>query len=307
MRRSWYDPAAAASVRVVSEPEESGAVARRGRRDLAPVGLGECLLYPLTDGPGIGLLVFFPPVLWILSLPVFDVIAMLQPFTKGDWALGLMVLPIFLPLLFSFAMTLGYVLLFLGQTLVASALGERDHPRWPEWHPHEISEGLGRWLWALLFGFALGGFPLVVYWKSCGDIDWLDRVVFADLVILGAGYAQMALAASLLHDNIVAANPYTVLTSIWRTGWDYVQPCIVAGVAIMLAAGAFWAVLYRMPTMKVAAVALWAFWVFALYEAMVVARMIGLTYYTHANDLAWFRRRPKWGTPARFGRIYSKS
>ena len=30
------------------------------------------------------------------------------------------------------------------------------------------------------------------------------------------------------------------------------------------------------------AVALWAFWVFVLYEAMVVMRMLGLTYHAHA-------------------------
>src|SRR5581483_5118322 len=100
--------------------------------------LGSSLVYPLWDGPGVGLLVLFPPCLWLLSLPVFDVIDMF--FDEKNWALGLLVLPIFLPLLFSFAMTLGYVLLVLGQMLVASAMGEDDHPRWPAWHPPEISE-----------------------------------------------------------------------------------------------------------------------------------------------------------------------
>ena len=61
--------------------------------------LGSCLVYPLRDGPGVGLLVFFPPWLWLLSLPVFDWIAIIDPLAKGNWALGLLVLPIFLPLL----------------------------------------------------------------------------------------------------------------------------------------------------------------------------------------------------------------
>lgn len=307
MRKSWYDPTAAESVRVLTEREAESTPSRRGRRPLSPVSIRECLWFPFSDGPGVGLMVFFPPLLWILSLPIFDVIAVLQPFTKGDWALGLLVLPVFGPLLFSFTMTLGYILVFLGQMLVASALGETDQPRWPEWHPHEIMEGIGRWVWAFLLGFALGGFPLMLYWKSCGDIDWIDWIVFADLVIAGAGVALMALAASLLHDNIVAANPYTVLMAIWRTGWEYIKPSVVAGVSLMLLAGAFWAVLFYMPTMTIAAIALWLYWVFALYAAMVVVRIIGLTYYIHSADLAWFRRRPRWGTPARFGRIYSNS
>ena len=105
-------------------------------------------LYPLSDGPGLGLLVFLPPLLWVLSLPVFDVISVLQPMTKGDWALGMLIVPIMTPMLFSFAMTFGYALLFLGHMLVSSALGENDHPRWPEWHPSDISEGVFRWFWA---------------------------------------------------------------------------------------------------------------------------------------------------------------
>ena len=309
MPKDWYDPRSADSVRVIPRPEARPdfVVLRRDRRDRSPARLGECLLYPLIDGPGIGLLVFFPPCLWLLSLPVFDVIAVLQPFTKGDWALGLLVLPVFLPLLFSFTMTVGYVLLVLGQMLVASALGELDHPRWPEWHPNAIAEGLGRWFWSFVFGAALGGLPIYLYWKQCGPIGWFDRVVIALLVIAGVGYAQMALAAALMHDTLLAANPITVLRSIRRVGRRYVLPSVVAGLALVTTFGAFSAVLYQMPSMKVAAVALWAFWVFALYEGMVVMRLLGLTYYTHADRLAWFKRRPKWATPSKFGRLYANS
>src|SRR4051794_38307342 len=253
LRRTWYDSNAADSVRVVRTRSEGGAwIRRRGRRPVGLALLGSCLAYPLTDGPGAGLLVFFPPCLWILSLPVFDAIAIVDPFNKGNWALGLLVMPIFLPLVFSFAMTFGYVLLVLGQMLVASALGEDDHPRWPEWHPAEISEGLARWFWAGLFGVALGGFPVLLYWVHCGPIDWFDRVIFAELVFVGAGYAEMALAAALLHDTLVAANPYTVLQAIVRVGWDYVQPCVVVGMALMLAAGGIWAVFFEIASFRLA-------------------------------------------------------
>ncbi len=197
----------------------------------------ECLAYPLSDGPGLGLLVFLPPMLWVLSLPVFDVISVLQPMTKADWALGMLIVPIMAPMIFSFAMTFGYALLFLGHMLVSSALGENDHPRWPEWHPSEISEGIGRWFWAGLFGGALGGIPLVYYRMHCGEIDWFDLFVFLNLITLGVGYAQMALAAALLHDNIIAANPVTVFLAIFRIGWDYLRPCLVA-VLVMVLAGA---------------------------------------------------------------------
>jgi hypothetical protein len=246
-------------------------------------------------------------MLWVLSLPVFDVISVLQPMTKGDWALGLLIVPVMVPMLFSFAMTFGSALLFLGHMLVASALGENDHPRWPEWTPSDISEGVGRWFWAGLFGGALGGGPLVYYAMHCGEIDWFDWLVFLDLVILSVGYALMALAAALLHDNILAANPVTVFLSIYRIGWDHLRPSLAGTLALMLAAAAVWALIDWMPTMWGEGLGLWGFWVFLFYEAMVVVRMMGLTYHAHALDLQWFRRRPRWATSRGTGRIYANS
>ena len=140
--------------------------------------------------------------------------------------------------------------------LVASALGENDHPRWPEWHPSDIAEGVGRWFWAVLFGVALGGVPLVIYWMHCGDIDWLDWIVFIDLIMLSIGYSQMALAAALLHENLIAANPVTVSLAIVRIGWEYLRPCLVAAIALVLDAFAVWSQLYEMQSMWIERVAI---------------------------------------------------
>jgi len=306
--KRWYDPDAATALHLIPQADqyESWNVVKWRHPRVSP-SLRECLAYPLSDGPGLGLLVFLPPMLWVLSLPVFDVISVLQPMTKGDWELGLLIVPIMTPMLFSFAMTFGYALLFLGHMLVSSALGENDHPRWPEWHPSEITEGIGRWFWAGLFGGALGGIPLVYYRMHCGEIDWFDLFVFLSLITLGVGYAQMALAAALLHDNITAANPVTVFLAIFRIGWDYLRPCLVAVLVMVLAGAAAWSLIYQMPTMWLEGLALWLFWVLIFYGAMVVVRMMGLTYHAHALDLHWFRRRPRWTSSGRKGQIYANS
>jgi len=306
-RKRWYNPQAAVSVRLVprSDRDESFCAMRWRHPRVAP-SLAECLTYPLTDGPGLGLLVFFPPILWMLSLPIFDIIAVLEPL-KGDWALGLLVVPVLVPVVFSFSMTLGYALLFLGHVLVSSALGENDHPRWPEWHPADIAEGICRWVWAGLLGVAIGGGPIALYWMHCGDVDWFDWTVVAGLTMLGAGYAQMALAASLLHENIIAANPVTVFAAIQRIGWGYLWPCLMAGITLGLTVLGVWGLLYKMPRMWMEAVALWAYWLFVLYLAMVALRMMGLTYHAHALDLSWFRRRPRWATSRHDGQLYVNS
>lgn len=307
-RKQWYDPEASTAIRVIPRLEHEPSLASmRWRHPRVRPGLGECLLYPLSDGPGLGLLVLFPPLMWVLSLPVFDFIAILQPLTKGDWKLGLMVVPIFIPLLFSFAMTFGYVLLFLGHVLVASAMGENEHPRWPEWHPADISEGIARWLWAIIFGVAVGGLPTAVFWNYTRTIDPLHGTVYAGLVLLGTAFGQMALAAALMHETILAANPITVLIAIRRIGWGYIVPSLVGGVAVALVVLGVYDLLYQMPRMWMEAVALWAFWVFIFYEGMVVMRMLGLTYHAYAMELVWFRRRPRWATTRLHGQIYANS
>lgn len=309
--KRWYNPDVDSSIRLVA-PDDPGDYetfsAARWRHPRVMPGIWESLAYPITDGPGLALLVFLPPVLWMFTLPIFDVIAVLSPLDRSQWALGLLVVPVMIPMMFSLAMTLGYALLFLGHVLVSSSLGENDHPRWPEWHPSDIAEGVCRWFWAALFGLAIGGAPVVLYLvRRRPPFEWLDWLVLGELGVVGGGYAVTALAASLLHENIIAANPVTVVSSIARIGWGFLKPSIVAGFALATFAGGIWELLFDMPSMSMEAFALWVFWVVILYEAMVVMRMMGLAYHAHALALHWFRRPPRWVGSNRPGRIYVNS
>jgi hypothetical protein len=249
------------------------------------------LLYPFWGATGIALLVFLPPVLWLFSMPGVSLIAAAL---NGQSVMGIGWLLLGLPSTMGVAVVLGYALLYLGRVLVSSALGEVHHPRWPDGSPGEIARGFGRWFWALLVGGVSGGFPAVAYWVYCGDIDTFDVIVLSELVALGAVYAQMALLASILHDDPLGANPITVLRALRRVGWDCLRPSLVTGFALVLAAGAT-ALLFAIEYPLLAAVTLWAFWVFLLYEAMVVLRVLGLFYFRHARTLGWFHDRPRWG------------
>jgi hypothetical protein len=252
-------------------------------------------------------MVLFPPFLFLLSLPVFDFIAVLEPMTKSDWALGLLVVPVFIPLLFSFGSVVTYVLIFLGRVLVASALGENDHPHWPELAVEDLSEGLARWIWAFLMGGVIGGAPAAAFWISFGAIDWPTLAAFGSLLFLGVGFAQMALAASMVREHLTDANPVTVVVGVYRMGRAYLAPAAAASVVVLLTVLFIYSLLFRLPKMWMEAVGLWAFWVYVLYAGMVVLRMLGLTYYAHAMDLYWFKRRPRWAAGGRPGRIYANS
>jgi hypothetical protein len=253
--------------------------------------LRESLLYPLWGSSGVALLVLLPPVLWLTSIPaVWASLAL----SSGLFRVGLGVLLVSLPFAIPFAAVFGFTLLYLGRVAATSAIGEVHHPRWPDWELSSIFFGLGRWLWAGLVGAAVGGFPAVGYWVYCGDIDLFDALILIELLAAGAVYGLMGLLASILYEDILAANPFTVIGAIRKVGWSYAQPCLVAGVAVVVAATVL-AASFDVESPWLAAFLYWLFWFVALYEGMVVLRVLGLFYHRHARALGWFRGRTGWG------------
>jgi hypothetical protein len=257
----------------------------RRRKDLS---LGENFRYPVVDGPGVALMVFLPPFLAIMALPVFDMVVHITPENALN-PINLLIIPFSLPLIASFTLTIGYVLIFLGRILASSASGQDDHPRFPIWDRLEILEELARWIWASMTGLAIGGLPAMVYWEHCGDVDWLDLSLFAILAGVGIAYSQMALMTSLLHDSLAAANPITVFRSIARIGKGYLAPCLLTTLTVLLALTAWTMVLLHSPSMSLGLLGLWGCWVFTLYSAMMVVRLLGTLYYKYESRLAWFR------------------
>ena len=257
----------------------------RRRRDLS---IGESFRYPVVDGPGIALMVLLPPFLAIMAFPVFDMMIHITPENALN-PFNLLIVPFSMPLVVSFTLTIGYILLFLGRILASSSTGEEDHPRFPVWDRLEIVEELARWLWASMVGLVIGGAPAILYWRNRGSVGWIDLILLGVLAIVGLAYAQMALMTALLHDSLAAANPVTVLRSIARIGQGYVGPCLVAISTLVVVITAWTMVLLHSPSLGLGLFGLWACWVFTLYAAMMVIRLLGTLYYKNESRLAWFR------------------
>ncbi len=249
--------------------------------------LRHCWAYPLLDGPGVALLFCLPPFLAIMALPVIDLMVQFRPENALN-PVNLLIVPFTLPLVSCFALTVGYILIFIGRMLSASSIGEEDHPRFPAWNRMEIIEELARWVWAALMGAVIGGGPAVIFWVNCGDVDAMDWFLFFDLAVLGVSYAQMALMAALFHESLIAANPYTVCVAIGRIGWDYLLPCLVTVVSLLIGGASWFLILYHSPGPGWGVVGLWGCWVVTLYLAMVLARLLGFLYARHAKVLRWF-------------------
>jgi hypothetical protein len=251
----------------------------------------ESLLYPLWGAQGVVLLVLFPPILWILSVPALSFVAGMS---GGFPSLILPRLLLFLVFGGILAPVLGYVLLYLAKVLASTAVGEIHPPRWPDWEFSNIMFGMGRWFWAALTGGVVGGIPAIAYWIYCGDIDLFDSIILAELLAVGAVYALMALLAAILQEDLLAANPFAVLGAIRRVGWSYAQPCLLTGFAFLPVLTVLTAS-FKIENPAGAAFLFWLFWVLVLYEAMVVFRLLGLFYHRHARVLGWFRDRTRWG------------
>lgn len=114
------------------------------------------------------------------------------------------------------------------------------------------------------------------------------------LLTVGLDYALMALLASILHDDALAANPVTVLGAIVRLGTGQLRPVLVGGTGIGLVAVSAYAV-GRVDDPLLARALVHPVWLLALYAAMVTLRVLGLHYARHARALGWFRNRERWG------------
>jgi hypothetical protein len=249
----------------------------------------ESLGYPLWSWSSVALLLFLPPFLAMVSAPV----PILMNLFFGSTPFRLPSVVLLVPSALMGFFVWGYTLIFLGNVLTSSAFGEPLPPRSPN-----LEEGvfrvLGRWFWALLSGVMLGFAPAVFYWINCGEINWLDRIMFANLAAVGAAYAQMALLAALLHDDPLAANPVTVFRAMYRVGWDYAGVCFMSG-AFLVCMLFFLGLVSQVDDGFFHIVLTWLYWTAFLYGAMVVLRRLGLFCHRHKVVLAWFQDRPTWG------------
>ena len=138
-------------------------------------------------------------------------------------------------------------------------------------------------------GLVVGGLPACVYGTHCGEVDAFDLLIFAGLAFVGIGYAQMALMTALLHDSLAAANPITIVRSLYRIGRPCLTTCLVTTITFLGSLTLWSMVLLHSPSLEVGLFGLWGSWVLTLYAVMMVVRVLGTLYYQHETHLSWFR------------------
>jgi hypothetical protein len=134
----------------------------------------------------------------------------------------------------------------------------------------------------------VGGAPAWLFLRSSKEPQPLDWIAVGAMLAAGALYAQVAFAALLLFDDLLAANPITVGQAVWRTGLGFLRPLAFNAVAGALVGGYLAAILHiGSPFLAIGS---WLrFWVLAFYAALTAMHLLGLEYHRNARKLDWFR------------------
>lgn len=271
-----------------SEPIEFALVHAPRRQETRLLG---SLLYPLWDSGGLALLALFPPLCLITSIFSFGLFGYVH---DGSEAQGMGALTMILPAGCLLALTISSGLRFLEEVLESTTRGEVAHPRWPSWELAEVVPTLFRWAFALLFGLAVGTFLAWSYWRSAAGLPEAARMGYVLLITLGlfgsgAIFWPVPLLAVLLHRDIRAANPFTVLRVYSLGGAKAIAISLIFGCAGVLLVGAIPA-LYFLPPVGILATigGVWFYWLMFWYVALVLMRRLGLFYREHARALGWF-------------------
>jgi hypothetical protein len=125
--------------------------------------------------------------------------------------------------------------------------------------------------------------PLLI-WQIWGP-DFGGIWMPATLGALGTFYFPMALVGVALADSVAGLNPAVIVPSILRIFGHYVLAWVLFAVLTAMQAGGGWlANLLPIPFITTFFVEF-----LTLYLLVVIARVLGVMYYVHREDLGWFK------------------
>ena len=282
---------------VETEAVASGAVGRGGilplPRERESTLLGS-LRYPLWDMLGIACPLLIAPIMSVLSLIVLGAMPMVN--RGGEM---LVIGPITFGFAIIFALGLGFVLQIFEAVIVASAQGEVHHPRWPDLELAAALRTLVRW------GLAWGP-PLALIWYGLkalnvgGAESLMGQLFLAGIYALSGAFALVSMLAMVMHEDIGAALPQTVLPAMFRLGTGLLGPLGLLVLTVVLSVLGY-AMLFRMGLtlgLVPLLLATWLAWVLLLFASLVVMRALGNAYQSRIQQVGWFYREPKRETVA---------
>ena len=184
---------------------------------------------------------------------------------------------------------LGFFFFFLLQIFRLASIDEDDLPLALEFDMDLIRQDLWLWLGTLWWC----GVPFAVYWWVTNWLGGMGRslVGMGAILSLCLFLFPMALMSTALHLSVLAANPWSVLQSIWRVAVEYLSTFAVFGTLCGTALAIGW-VLPPYPA-EIPVLSHMGTWVLLFYALTAAAYGFGNFYYRNRRKIGWFEELPK--------------
>jgi len=164
----------------------------------------QSLAYPFRAWLIIGALAF-------VSALLVSQIAVAMPWYQEHQTIApLLILPAML------AGVLAYACAFFHCTALAAVSGDAGVVRWPGADLALVLQGVARCLVCFLAGPALLVLAAFLFWYDAGDLEGIDQVILAELIVVAAGYWLFAFLAVSEKDRLSAVTPLAVAGIINR-------------------------------------------------------------------------------------------
>jgi hypothetical protein len=259
----------------------------------------ESVLYPLRGAECLAVVAGSSVLFWILLtvVPEYCLALMGDAESMGTPTLGkLIALVSILPVVLLLPFAILYCLQYLGRIMVSSAMGETIPPRSPDRNFDGFFHGISPWLLWLVLGCLVGLLPFLTYYFSLNSTKDGNVLLGPVLALLGLPYIVTALMMTFLHDDPLAAKPWSVIAAMFRLGVSFLLLCFFIASMLALGAGVFLiARLVRENHVFVYLALCLGCWVVAVWIAVVVMRILGSYYHAHKETLRWHRDCPRWG------------
>jgi hypothetical protein len=255
--------------------------------------------YPLRGAESLGVMTATSLVFWVFTIlvPEYCLGVASEAGSMGTPTLGYLIALIsILPVVILSPLVIAYWLQYLGRVLVSSAMGETNPPRSPDRNFDGCFSGLAPWFIWLVLGVCVGGLPVLYYGLSLSSPAEVNYTAASGMLALGLPYMLIALLIAFLHDDALAAKPWTCIAAIFRLGSSYILLCLFVVAACVAAAATFLvALLLRDKAFWLYIVLAVGCWIVVQWTAIVVMRVLGTYYFHHRDRLRWHREHPRWG------------
>src|SRR5205085_10829945 len=160
----------------------------------------QCLLYPFQAWPLVfGLASAFALCTGIVAVIMSRADGSTTMPSWGRWANGLLAV---IPLLI-----LSYLFGFLDCVMASGIAGEYRHIRWPGRKLNLALKSCIAWVVCLLAGPIIPLALAIVFWLRAGELEVLDWVILAELVVVALSYWILVLVAVNARDGLASVLP----------------------------------------------------------------------------------------------------